>query len=173
MHLGLSFILINLIYCFLQINQRNLTHKPNIMIQRVQTIFLLISVLLSALLLYLPVYELQSMAMNTTEITRFTISSSAILAIINGVVGVFCFVAIFLFKKRNLQLRICNLSLLLTCVLIGLLFFVADTMSSSMNQKVHYLYGSYFPLMQILFIFLATRYIKRDDELVRSADRLR
>jgi Domain of unknown function (DUF4293) len=150
-----------------------LTHKPNFMIQRVQTIFLLLSVLLSVLLLYLPVYELQSLAANTSEINRFRISSSAILTIINGGVGVFCLIGIFLFKNRNLQVRICNLSLLLTCVLIGLLFFVADTMSSGMNQKVHYLYGSYFPLIQILFIFLASRYIKRDEELVRSADRLR
>jgi Na+-transporting NADH:ubiquinone oxidoreductase subunit NqrB len=61
----------------------------------------------------------------------------------------------------------------LTCVLIGLLFFVADTMSSSMNQKVHYLYGSYFPLIQILVIYLAIRNIKRDENLVKSADRLR
>ncbi len=143
------------------------------MIQRIQTIFLLLSVLLSVLLLYLPVYELQSLAANTTEINRFTISSSAILAIINGVVGIFCLIAIFLFKNRNLQIRICNLSLLLTCVLIGLLFFVADTMSSSMNQKVHYLYGSYFPLIQILVIYLAIRNIKRDENLVKSADRLR
>lgn len=143
------------------------------MIQRIQTIFLLLSVLLSVLLLYLPVYELQSLSATTAEINRFKISSSAILAIINGVVGIFCLVAIFLYKNRNLQIRICNLSLLLTCVLIGLLFFVADTMSSSMNQKVHYLYGSYFPLIQILVIYLAIRNIKHDENLVKSADRLR
>ncbi len=150
-----------------------MTHKPNFMIQRIQTIFLLLSVLLSVLLLYLPVYELQSLSATTAEINRFKISSSAILAIINGVVGIFCLVAIFLYKNRNLQIRICNLSLLLTCVLIGLLFFVADTMSSSMNQKVHYLYGSYFPLIQILVIYLAIRNIKHDENLVKSADRLR
>ncbi len=150
-----------------------MTHKPNFMIQRIQTIFLLLSVLLSVLLLYLPVYELQSLSATTAEINRFTISSSAILAIINGVVGIFCLIAIFLYKNRNLQIRICNLSLLLTCVLIGLLFFVADTMSSSMNQKVHYLYCSYFPLIQILVIYLAIRNIKHDENLVKSADRLR
>ncbi len=143
------------------------------MIQRIQTIFLLLSVLLSVLLLYLPVYELQSLSATTAEINRFKISSSAILAIINGVVGIFCLIAVFLYKNRNLQIRICNLSLLLTCVLIGLLFFVADTMSSSMNQKVHYLYGSYFPLIQILVIYLAIRNIKHDENLVKSADRLR
>lgn len=150
-----------------------MTHKPNYMIQRIQTIFLLLSVLLSVLLLYLPVYELQSLSATTAEINRFKISSSAILAIINGVVGIFCLIAVFLYKNRNLQIRICNLSLLLTCVLIGLLFFVADTMSSSMNQKVHYLYGSYFPLIQILVIYLAIRNIKHDENLVKSADRLR
>jgi hypothetical protein len=104
---------------------------------------------------------------------EFTISSSAILLILNGAIAVLSFLAIFFFKNRNMQIRICNLALLLTCGLIGLLFFMADTMSSSLNQKIHYLYGSYLPLIQVLFLYLAIRYVKRDEELVRSADRIR
>ena len=143
------------------------------MIQRIQSLLLLFSTLLSALLLYLPVYELISVPDNVSVVTRFTIMSSALLVILNGGIGILSFFAIFLYRTRNIQIRMCNLALLLSCVLIGLLFFVADTMSTSMNQKIHYLYGSYIPLIQVLIIFLAIRAIKRDESLIRSADRLR
>lgn len=143
------------------------------MIQRIQSLLLLFSTLLSALLLYFPVYELIAVPDNVSVVTRFTIMSSALLVILNGGVGILSFFAIFLYRTRNIQIRMCNLALLLSCVLIGLLFFVADTMSTSMNQKIHYLYGSYIPLIQVLIIFLAIRAIKRDENLIRSADRLR
>ena len=142
------------------------------MIQRKQTLFLLGSTLLSVLLLYLPLFELIPDS-ETMPVKRFTISINALLLIINGAVGILSFIAIFLFKNRNIQVRICNLALLLTCVLIGLVFFLADTMSSGMNQKIHYVYGSYLPIIQILIIFLAALFIKQDEKLVRSADRLR
>jgi hypothetical protein len=145
------------------------------MIQRIQSLLLLGSLLISILLIYLPVYErIPPIGSDPSIIARQTlISDSAILLIINGATGVLSFFAIFLFKIRNIQHRMCNLGLLLTCVLIGLLFFMADTTSSQTEQKIHYLYGSYLPLIQILLLFLASRYIKKDDELVRSADRLR
>jgi hypothetical protein len=144
------------------------------MIQRIQSLFLLLVVLLSGLMLILPVYELQSVPPAAGEaVKQFTIAGNALLMIINGTVGVLCFVAIFLYKSRSFQIRLCNLSLLLTCVLTGLLFFVADTMSSGMSQHVEYKYGSYVPLIELLLIYLSIRFIKRDEALVRSADRLR
>lgn len=164
------------------------------MLQRVQTLFLLGTVLLCLALMYLPIYELAkdptsvdvsppaSVPMSTdapivsdsqVPNKQFTIFSSAILALINGAVGVLALLGIFLFKKRNLQIRVANLALLLNCILLGLVFFSADAVSSTTNAKVHYLYGSYFPIIGIVFLFLAVRFIKRDEELVRSADRLR
>jgi hypothetical protein len=142
------------------------------MIQRKQSLFLLLSVLLNVLLIYLPVYELISAGV-TSDGQKQYITSNAILMILNGAIGILCFVAIFFFKNRKLQMRICNLSILLTCVLIGLLFFAADSVSSAQKQVIHYLYGTYFPMIELLFIFLATRGIKKDEDLVRSADRLR
>lgn len=145
------------------------------MIQRIQTLFLLVAIIISGLMLYLPVYELVPLTTDPADVTRqFMIKDlSALLIIVNGAIAVLAFIAIFLYKKRNLQIRMGNLALLVCCALIGLLFFGADTMSSGMNQKIHYLYGSYLPLIQVLFLFLAVRYIKRDEELIRSADRLR
>ncbi len=164
------------------------------MLQRVQTLFLLATLLLCVALMYLPIYELAQEQTSTAvsapasdpigtdasiaidgqvQNKRFTIFSSAILALINGAVGVLALLGVFLFKKRNLQIRVSNLALLLNCIFLGLVFFSADAVSSTTNAKVHYLYGSYFPIIGIVFLFLAVRFIKRDEELVRSADRLR
>ncbi len=149
------------------------------MIQRIQSLFLLVVVILCVVLMYVPVYELVNEVAPLTppgqEIvnTRFTIFNSAILAIINGAVGVLALISIFMFKNRSLQIRAINLALLLTCGLIGLLFFSADSMSTTLQAKVHYLYGTYIPVILAVFLFAAIRYIKRDEALVRSADRLR
>lgn len=100
------------------------------MIQRIQSLFLLGVVILSIVLMYVPVYELVNENVpltppDGTEVanTTFTIFNSAILAIINGAVCALALVSIFLYKNRNLQVRAINLALLLTCGLIGLLFF--------------------------------------------------
>ncbi|MBK8363755.1 MAG: DUF4293 domain-containing protein [Bacteroidetes bacterium] len=150
------------------------------MIQRIQSLFLLGVVILSIVLMYVPVYELVNENVpltppDGTEVanTTFTIFNSAILAIINGAVCALALVSIFLYKNRNLQVRAINLALLLTCGLIGLLFFSADSMSTTLQAKVHYLYGTYIPVIWAIFLFAAIRYIKRDEALVRSADRLR
>jgi len=148
------------------------------MIQRIQTIFLLGVVILSAVLLKLPVYMIQPAASANSpevapEIHSVLLSSNALLLIVNCAIGVVAFVTIFLYKNRNLQIRLGNLGILLTCALIGLLIFSADSISSGTNQVVHYSFGEYLPMVELLLFFLAVRKIKKDEELVRSADRLR
>jgi hypothetical protein len=143
------------------------------MIQRVQSLLLLVVVVLSVLLMYLPLMERMPVTAGPdTPGTAVFISKSVILQIINGATGILALVTIFLFKNRKFQLRLCSLSILITCILIALLFFMADTMGEP-GERIHYLAGSYLPLLQLLFLFLSTRFIKKDEELVRSADRLR
>ena len=157
--------------CFLAPNELNLRTNSIYMLQRVQSLLLLGVSIISVILFFIPLYERVPLGADMTVIPT-GISKSAILQLINGSVGVLAFLTIFLYKKRNIQIRLGNLVILITCVFIALVFFMADTMSTE-NQKIHYLIGSYLPLIQVLLAYLATRYIKKDEELVRSADRLR
>lgn len=148
------------------------------MLQRVQSLFLLVVVSLSALLFLLPVYEAPETAAalmpeGANTLKQYFVSGNTLLSIINGAIGVLTLIAIFLFRNRALQLRLSNVNLLLICILIGLLFFWADTLGNTLNTRISYQYGSYLPLIQLIFTFLASRAIRRDEELVRSADRLR
>lgn len=148
------------------------------MIQRIQTLFLLVVALLSVVLYFIPVYAIPGIdttgtATDGTVWSEYLLSSNTLLSIINGSVGVLSLVGILLFRNRNLQLRLANVNLLLICILIGLLFFLADTLGTTRQAPISYRYGSYLPLIQLIFTFLASRAIRKDEELVRSADRLR
>src|SRR5690242_9930125 len=142
------------------------------MIQRVQTIYLLLVVLISGLLFLLPAFDLLPASPADAVATGFLITNNSFLLILNCAIGCIAFVTIFLYKKRKTQIKACNLEMILICVLVGLLFYTADTLSG-VNKQVHYKVGTYLPLLQLVFTFLAMRGIKKDDELVRSADRLR
>lgn len=149
------------------------------MIQRIQSLFLLGVIILSVLLYFLPVYGFSELAGASVDsgatrpVKDLTIANNTLLMILNGAIAAFSLLGIFLYKNRSLQMRVCRLNILLTCVLMVLLYFAADTLSSGMNQQIHFRYGAYLPFFDILFLFLANFYIRKDDELVRSADRLR
>jgi hypothetical protein len=146
------------------------------MIQRIQSVYLLLVVVISALLFFIPLFYFENGAAGAdVAITRtsFSIATNAFLLILNCAIGAIAFVTIFLYRKRPVQIRSCNLTMVLICILIGLLFYTADALMNGMNQRAHYQFGSYLPLMQLVFTFLAARGIKKDEALVRSADRLR
>src|SRR3954471_15115705 len=125
------------------------------MIQRIQTVFLLVSILISVILLYVPAYYIADGGV----IRQYAVRENALLFILTGTVGVVSFLAIFLFKARKMQIRLTNLSILLTCILAGLMFFVADTLSSGLQQQVKFSFGCYLPIIQIVVLFLAVRFI--------------
>ena len=78
------------------------------------------------------------------------------------------------FKKRKLQIKVAQGALLLQLAAIAAIFYYVNEMS----KIAEFVPVSYSPILIILLInvvvyFLAIRGIKKDDKLVRSADRLR
>lgn len=147
------------------------------MIQRIQTLYLVIVLLLSVVLFLVPVYSMETLAVlnssTPTGLQQFTVLSNIVYLVLNSVAAVFALVSIFLYKNRTLQIRLCNLNMLIICIFIATIFYFADHSKTNPDAMVHYEIGCYFPLIQLVFTFLAMRAIRKDDELVRSADRLR
>lgn len=160
--------------CFLALNEFNLWSNSTGMLQRVQSLLLLGVALISLILIYIPIYEEVPLTTGEVETVPIPIgiSRSAILLLINAATGILAFFAIFLYKRRNIQVRVSNLTILLTSIFIALLFFMVDATSAD-SHRIKYLTGAYLPFIQVLLSFLATWFIKKDDELVKSADRLR
>ena len=101
-----------------------------------------------------------------------------VLAILCAAVAVAC---IFLFRNRTAQVRIVSMCFLFNVVYAFLLFFwavdsYADLVASGFGgakAAVTWALGAYLPLASLIFLFLAQRAIKKDEALVRAADRLR
>lgn len=136
------------------------------MIQRIQTLYLLIVILLTAALpfwvnLWSDVNGNEIYAQNDVLISA-TFFASAILAL----------VAIFLFKKRQYQFVANRLNMILNLFLLG--FFVYRSLNLSGETSVSEKgIGMLIPIFSIVFLVLANKAIRKDEDLVKSVDRLR
>ena len=131
--------------------------------------YLLLVVLLSGVLFFVDIYSVEM----ANDVRQFNILSNTIYVLLNTCSGLFALITIFLYKNRNLQIRLSNLNMLVICIFIGTVFYFADHSKANEVLVVHYAVGCYFPLIQLVFTFLAMRAIRKDELLVRSADRLR
>jgi hypothetical protein len=143
------------------------------MIQRIQTIYLMLAAAVSGGLIFIFslwntikqkifVVDLFSKEVITLKIIPLMFISSAVLSLI----------AIFLFKDRKLQFVMGRIIILINLFLLVLLIYLSLTLSgeASVSEKG---IGMFLPILAILFIVLANRAIKKDEDLVKSVDRLR
>ena len=147
------------------------------MIQRVQTIFLLVVVAVAVCLLIFPFVSYENL-FNKFTVSVFTKPWSGtwhyVAGVLNIVILALAVVCIFLFKKRKLQYRIANLLALLNVLLLIILLFTdLIKVEELISGKKQILWPSYLPIVSMFCAFLAGIFIKKDENLVRSADRIR
>jgi peptidoglycan/LPS O-acetylase OafA/YrhL len=151
------------------------------MIQRIQTLFLIAVVVLSALLL-----TGDLLIMDNGTGTLFTISFMGLgeaggkslqmlwpLSILIGIVPLLALVAIFLYRKRQLQMRVTMLVLLLSLGTIIMGAFYVMMFDRKIPVEIIWKIKAVFPLLSAILAWLAYRSILKDDLMVRSYDRLR
>lgn len=88
-----------------------------------------------------------------------------------GIIAALHLVAIALFKKRILQIRILAFSIILMLGLFGLFFYFVYF--SFEEVKVAFKIATALPVVAIILDWLAIRAIGKDEALVRSLDRIR
>jgi small neutral amino acid transporter SnatA (MarC family) len=158
------------------------------MIQRIQTVFLLVAFLGGVLLFFFPLagiygdtstyifYIYQFRNMVPGEPSLFNNMAVIPLALINAGMVALAAVSIFMYKNRLRQMRLVRFAIFLGIILIALIFFVyAGIIERTLGIAPDYMSeaGIYFPLVSLVFLILANRYIVRDERMVRSIDRLR
>ncbi len=154
------------------------------MIQRIQTIYLAIATFLLVLVFSNPIAQL--IVNDSLFLTQwhhkivaispelFTPYSTWPVTVLLSVIVLLQLFAIFLFKKRQLQIRLCIFSILLLVGLTGLIyFFTYSTLSGLDGKKSVILWPFICPLIAAVLNFLALKAIQKDDNLVRSYDRIR
>ena len=124
--------------------------------------------------------EIFTQTITSTELSSrpgTAVASTWYIAVINALVAVIALVTIFMFRNRKLQMLLGNLNLLLIVAMIVLMFLAAgkntETLVPGVLLPVNYKFGAYLPIGLIVFTWLANRFIKKDEDLVRSADRIR
>ena len=146
------------------------------MIQRIQSIFLLLAS-----------SSLGSLFMNTVSFADFTEPNPSVPASADGFLNIYddkimlgataialalSLLTLFLFKNRPNQIRFAWVMMAITVVLIGLAVWQIQIISAIVPLKIS-LIGFISTALAIIFGFLAIRYIRKDELIVRSADRLR
>ena len=136
------------------------------MIQRIQSVYLFLSIVTTGALPFLfslwtlengDIYFFMS---NMIYVVIFGLStSSSILSILN-------------FKKRKQQFVLNRLNIILNLILLGLFVYRTLNLSGETTVSKNGI-GIYLPILAILLLVLANRAIKKDEDLVKSVDRLR
>jgi len=152
------------------------------MIQRIQSLYLLLITALLIAVLFLPFGYLQSPT-EMYEYTAFSIKQVLtgveyalpvwVLAIILITSAALSFVTIFFYKKRKLQINLCywhgGLMVLFYVVYAAIMFvFIGRTGAQNATS-----FGMAFPLVSIILDYLAVSAIRKDEDLVKSLDRIR
>jgi len=147
------------------------------MIQRKQTLFLLAVIIIAFLMLFVPFqyYNDSKLSWGITLLPglSFLVANSnlwfpIILNFLIVTVGLF---TIFKFNNRPLQYKLSNLLLLLNIFITGLFFLL--TFINHENGLITFSFGAFLPIIGAIFAFLAARFIKKDEDLVRNSDRIR
>lgn len=151
------------------------------MLQRIQTLYLLLVVLLMAVTAFSPllvlvdadshvynmcsqgIFELEKLIKPTWGVLSM-VGLSALAALIN----------IFLFKKRKVQVRIGMFTTFLILFFYVTLFTYFYVYSNGLGLSLEGVgYGLFLPFVALIFNLLAIHRIKADEKLVKSLDRIR
>jgi len=138
------------------------------MIQRIQSVHLLLATLCFSLFLLLPIIKINSGA----ELMVEKAPENIFLLVLAVILMAGTLVNVFLYKNRVLQARVGWAMFFINILLLALLgyqFYI----ESRKVEDISFSSGSYFAVASLIFILLAIYRINKDEKLVRSLDRLR
>lgn len=162
------------------------------MIQRIQTVYLALVLLCGAGIFLtafstfsalgaefnFSIYGLKQVQGNSLQ----SDTNDFIIMLLTAAYSIAATANIFLYNNRKLQIKICNFNLLIIAGAIVLEYFFSEKYLFNITEmlgvakseiEISYGIGTILPLFALVFNLLASRAIKKDEALVRSADRIR
>ena len=155
------------------------------MLQRIQTVYLLLIVVLMTATLFLPQSALQLgdnfYTFDASGISTYLVEQPELLYpawglfALTAVIAIVALVTIFLFRKRILQIRLCVFNALLMLGFYGFYAFLLFSIKGELGDELSVTgkIALAFPFISIVLDYLAIRNIGADEALVRSLERLR
>lgn len=136
------------------------------MLQRVQTIYLLLAACVSGGLIF--VFELWKTP-DEVKVFAADVNYVFVLFLVSALISL---LTIFRYKFRKSQFMLGRLNIILNFILLGLFVYQSLNVSGEtvVSEKG---IGIFLPIISIVFLALANKAIKKDEDLVKSVDRLR
>src|SRR5690606_28255507 len=135
------------------------------MIQRIQTLYLALVVIISGVLPFVfPLWKENGAEFYFMQDMKYVTLAGLSVAL--------AVLSISNFKKRQQQFVFNRLNIILNLILLCLFVYRSLTLSGESFDSEKGI-GLFLPIASIVFLVLANRAIKRDEELVKSVDRLR
>jgi hypothetical protein len=154
------------------------------MIQRIQTVYLLIAEMLIGTLFFVPfgeivakggsIYQFDIKGIYLEGIQKPEIIYSSLPLVILWIMSLILILAtIFLFKNRILQMRLSTINIFILLGLSGLIFYYVWSSAKLLSGVYSLTIYLVFPVIAAILIYLAIRAIAKDELLVRSINRIR
>ncbi|ABQ07662.1 MULTISPECIES: DUF4293 domain-containing protein [Flavobacterium] len=138
------------------------------MLQRIQTVYLILTFVVTGVLMFFtPLWTL-----NTGK--AFYFMQSQLYTVILGLSTMLTIISIISYKKRQNQFVMGRLNIILNLILLGLFVYRSLNLSGETAEAVSEKgIGMFLPIAAIVLLVLANKAIKKDEDLVKSVDRLR
>ena len=133
---------------------------------RVQTYYLIVSLLITGVLPFLfPLW--------TVAEKPFYFMADIVYVSLFGLSTTLSLLSILSHAKRQQQFVMGRLNIILNLILLGLFVYRALSASGGTTAVPEKGVGMFLPVFSIVFLVLANKAIKKDEDLVKSVDRLR
>jgi hypothetical protein len=137
------------------------------MIQRIQTIYLLLAFVVTGILpFFIPLWT-----MSDGKVYFFM--QNQVYVVVLGLSTTLSLLSIVSYKKRQNQFVIDRLNIILNLILLGLFVYRSLNLSGETIAVSEKGIGMFLPIVAIVLLVLANKAIKKDEDLVKSVDRLR
>ncbi len=137
------------------------------MIQRIQTIYLILALIITGALPFVfPLWKL-----STGKDFYFMLDQ--VYVVLLGISTTMTLISIMTYKKRQNQFVLNRLNIILNLILLGLFVYRSLNLSGEAVQVSEKGIGMFLPIVAIVLLVLANKAIKKDEDLVKSVDRLR
>ena len=144
------------------------------MIQRIQTLYMFIAAIASGVLIFFlslwkDVSGNEFLVLDLLGEDSFLMKMIPVLFLLSAVLSL---LSILMFRTRKKQFVLNRLNILINLILLGVLIYHLLTLSGETKVSEKGI-GAVLPVIVILFLAIANRAIKKDEDLVKSVDRLR
>ncbi len=137
------------------------------MLQRIQTIYLLLALIFAAVLpFFIPLFYVN-------DGKEYFFVQNVVYVILFGLSITLSLLSILSYNNRQNQFVINRLNMIFNLILLGLFVYRSLNLSGEIDKVSEKGIGMFLPILIIVLLVLANKAIKKDEDLVKSVDRLR